>query len=192
NVNGKNSCGKNQKAKVSVKEIQKKYQSKVAKPKKVGTRKSLATPKPRKSSILLRWSPTGKLFNQEGKLVNSNESKSKSNGTVRFGNDHVAIILGFSDLQWGNILITRVYFIEGLCHNLFSVGQFYDSDLEVAFRRDACFVRNLEVVNLLKGDRSTNLYTINLHEMDSASWLVLLLQSHGCGINGYPISTSTP
>nr|GEX08834.1 hypothetical protein [Tanacetum cinerariifolium] len=71
----------------------------------------------------------------------------------------------FGDLQWGNILITRVYFIEGLGHNLFSVGQFSDSDLEVAFRKNACFVRNLEGVDLLKGDRSTNLYTINLHEM---------------------------
>nr|GEV55572.1 retrovirus-related Pol polyprotein from transposon TNT 1-94 [Tanacetum cinerariifolium] len=86
-------------------------------------------------------------------------------GTIRFGNDHVAAILGFGDLQWGNILITRVYFIEGLGHNLFSIGQFCDSDLEVAFRRNACFVRNLEGVDLLKGDCSTNLYTINLHEM---------------------------
>nr|GFB44606.1 integrase, catalytic region, zinc finger, CCHC-type, peptidase aspartic, catalytic [Tanacetum cinerariifolium] len=51
-------------------------------------------------------------------------------GTVRFENDHVAAILGFGDLQWGNILITRVYFVEGLGHNLFSVGQFCDSDLE--------------------------------------------------------------
>nr|GEV03932.1 copia protein [Tanacetum cinerariifolium] len=65
-------------------------------------------------------------------------------GTVRFGNDHVAAILGFGDLQWGNILITRVYFVEGLGYNLFSVGQFCASDLEVAFRRNACFVRNLE------------------------------------------------
>nr|GFB36770.1 integrase, catalytic region, zinc finger, CCHC-type, peptidase aspartic, catalytic [Tanacetum cinerariifolium] len=55
-------------------------------------------------------------------------------GTVRFENDHVAAILGFGDLQWENILITRIYFIEGLGHNLFSVGQFCDSDLEVAFR----------------------------------------------------------
>nr|GFC24442.1 retrovirus-related Pol polyprotein from transposon TNT 1-94 [Tanacetum cinerariifolium] len=52
-------------------------------------------------------------------------------GTVRFENDHVAAILG-------------------LGHNLFSVGQFCDSDLEVAFRRDACFVRNLEGADLLK------------------------------------------
>nr|GEY56025.1 retrovirus-related Pol polyprotein from transposon TNT 1-94 [Tanacetum cinerariifolium] len=77
-VNGKNSCGKNQKAKVSVKEIQKKYQPKVSKPKKVGTRESLATPKPRKSRLFLRRSPTGRLFNQEGKIVDSSESKSKS------------------------------------------------------------------------------------------------------------------
>nr|GFA06231.1 integrase, catalytic region, zinc finger, CCHC-type, peptidase aspartic, catalytic [Tanacetum cinerariifolium] len=79
-VNGKNSCGKNEKVKVSVKEIQKTYQPKVAKLKKVRTRESLATPKPRKPRFLLRWSPTGKLFNQEGKLVDSSESKSKSNG----------------------------------------------------------------------------------------------------------------
>nr|GFA38168.1 retrovirus-related Pol polyprotein from transposon TNT 1-94 [Tanacetum cinerariifolium] len=98
-------------------------------------------------------------------------------GTVRFGNDHVAPILGFSDLQWGNILIARVYFVEGLSHNLFSVGQFYDSDLEVAFRKDACFVRNLEGVDLLKGDRLTNLYTINLNEMASASPICVMART---------------
>ncbi|GJR33010.1 retrovirus-related pol polyprotein from transposon TNT 1-94 [Tanacetum coccineum] len=95
-------------------------------------------------------------------------------GTVRFGNDHVAAILGFDDLQWGNILITRVYFVEGLGHNLFSVGQFCDSDLEVAFRRNICFVRNLEGVDLIKGNRTTNLYTINLHEMASTSPICLM------------------
>nr|GEU49091.1 retrovirus-related Pol polyprotein from transposon TNT 1-94 [Tanacetum cinerariifolium] len=193
-VNAKNSCGKNQKAKVSVKEIQMKYQPKVSKPKTVGTRQSLATPKPRKSRFLLRWSPTGRLFNQEGKIVDSSESKSKSAcfngnlklliifvwkfmGTVRFKNDHVAAILRFGDLQWGNILITRVYFVEGLGHNLFLVGQFCDSDLEVAFRRNACFVRNLEGLDLLKRDRSTNLYTINLHEMASASPICLMART---------------
>ncbi|GJX16296.1 retrovirus-related pol polyprotein from transposon TNT 1-94 [Tanacetum coccineum] len=98
-------------------------------------------------------------------------------GTVRFGNDHVAAILGFGDLQWGNILITRVYFVEGLGHNLFSVGQFCDSDLEVAFRRNTCFVRTLEGVDLLKGNRSTNLYTINLHEMASASPICLMARA---------------
>nr|GEX69521.1 retrovirus-related Pol polyprotein from transposon TNT 1-94 [Tanacetum cinerariifolium] len=98
-------------------------------------------------------------------------------GTIRFENDPVAVILDFGDLQRGNILITRVYFVEGLGHNLFSVGQFYDSDLEVLFRRNACFVRNLEGVELLKGDRSTNLYTINLYEMASASPICLMARA---------------
>nr|GEY37696.1 integrase, catalytic region, zinc finger, CCHC-type, peptidase aspartic, catalytic [Tanacetum cinerariifolium] len=38
-------------------------------------------------------------------------------GTIRFGNDHIAAIIGFGDLQWGNILITRLYFVEGLGYN---------------------------------------------------------------------------
>nr|GFA20471.1 putative ribonuclease H-like domain-containing protein [Tanacetum cinerariifolium] len=69
-------------------------------------------------------------------------------GTVRFGNDHVAAILGFGDLQWGNILITRVYFIEGLGHNLFSVGQFCDSDLEVF--QSSNIIRNIFVLHVSK------------------------------------------
>nr|GFA48754.1 hypothetical protein [Tanacetum cinerariifolium] len=98
-------------------------------------------------------------------------------GTVRFGNDHVAVILGFSDLQWENILITRVYYVKGLGHNLFSVGQFRDSDLEVAFRRNACFVRNLEGVDLLSGNRTTNLYTIILHDMAPTSPICLMART---------------
>ncbi|GJW26066.1 hypothetical protein Tco_0039877 [Tanacetum coccineum] len=70
------------------------------------------------------------------KKVGSNErltSPTPSESSIYRRNDHIAAILGYGDLQWGNILITRVYFIEGLGHNLFSVGQFYDSDLEFAF-----------------------------------------------------------
>ncbi|GKE45071.1 retrovirus-related pol polyprotein from transposon TNT 1-94, partial [Tanacetum coccineum] len=47
-------------------------------------------------------------------------------------------------------------------------------DLKVAFRRNTCFVKNLEGVNLLKGNHTTNLYTINLHEMASASLICLM------------------
>nr|GEZ85714.1 hypothetical protein [Tanacetum cinerariifolium] len=107
-VNSKTPRGKKQRAKVSIKEKQKKHQPHVKKPKK------------------------------------------KFMGTVRFENDHVVAILGFGDLQWGNILILRVYFVEGLGHNLFSVGQFY---------------------------RSLNLYTINLHEMASASPICLMARA---------------
>ncbi|GJZ06221.1 hypothetical protein Tco_0540014 [Tanacetum coccineum] len=64
-------------------------------------------------------------------------------GTVHFGNDQFAPILGYRDLVQGNITINKVYYVEGLYHNLFSVGQFYDADLEVAFRKSTCFVRDL-------------------------------------------------
>ncbi|GJX17361.1 putative reverse transcriptase domain-containing protein [Tanacetum coccineum] len=72
-------------------------------------------------------------------------------GTVKFGNDHVAKILGYGDYQIGNVTISRVYYVEGLGHNLFSIGQFCDSNLEVAFCQHSCFIRNLEGVDLLTG-----------------------------------------
>ncbi|GKC52886.1 gag-pol polyprotein, partial [Tanacetum coccineum] len=43
-------------------------------------------------------------------------------GTVKFGNNHVVKILGYGDYQIGNVTISRVYYVEGLGHNLFSVG----------------------------------------------------------------------
>ncbi|GJT24513.1 retrovirus-related pol polyprotein from transposon TNT 1-94 [Tanacetum coccineum] len=52
-----------------------------------------------------------------------------------------------------------------LGHNLFSVGQFCDSDLEVAFRKHMCYVRNLDDDDLLSGSRDTNLYTISMDDM---------------------------
>ncbi|GJR48815.1 putative ribonuclease H-like domain-containing protein [Tanacetum coccineum] len=104
-------------------------------------------------------------------------------GTVRFGNDHVAPIYGYGDLQWGNILITRLYYVEGLVHNLFSVGQFCDADLEIAFRRNTCFVRNFQGVDLLSDSRGTNIYTIDLHKMTSSSPICLMtraISTHSC------------
>ncbi|GJV15945.1 retrovirus-related pol polyprotein from transposon TNT 1-94 [Tanacetum coccineum] len=95
-------------------------------------------------------------------------------GTVKFGNDHVAKILGYGDYQIGNVTISRVYYVEGLGHNLFSVGQFCDSNLEVAFCQHTCFIRNLEGVDLLTGSRGNNLYTLSLGDMMASSPICLL------------------
>nr|GFC79816.1 retrovirus-related Pol polyprotein from transposon TNT 1-94 [Tanacetum cinerariifolium] len=35
-------------------------------------------------------------------------------GTVKFGNDYVAKIMGYGDYQIGNVTISRVYYVEGL------------------------------------------------------------------------------
>ncbi|GKA90234.1 putative ribonuclease H-like domain-containing protein, partial [Tanacetum coccineum] len=59
--------------------------------------------------------------------------------------------------------------VEGLGHNLFSVGQFCNSDLEVAFRKHTCFVHNLEDVDLLTGSWGTNLYTLSIGDMMKSS-----------------------
>ncbi|GJY20766.1 hypothetical protein Tco_0393332 [Tanacetum coccineum] len=55
-------------------------------------------------------------------------------GIVRFENDHFAAIIGYEDYVHGNVTICHVYYVKDLGHNLFSVGQFCESDLEVAFR----------------------------------------------------------
>nr|GEU47902.1 Gag-Pol polyprotein [Tanacetum cinerariifolium] len=177
-VNGKNSCGKKQKANVSTKEKQKKHLPKVKKSMNVGFIERLATPKPSKPRFLLRWSPTGGLFDQKGKIVYSSESESQSDCSN--GDNPCTSNTLEPKIKWfpnSTSLLGRVYFVEGLGHNLFSVGQFCDSDLKVAFRRNACFVRNLEGIDLLKGDRLKNLYTINLHEMASTSPICLMARA---------------
>ncbi|GJW28290.1 retrovirus-related pol polyprotein from transposon TNT 1-94 [Tanacetum coccineum] len=95
-------------------------------------------------------------------------------GTVRFGNDHFGAIMGYGDYVIGDSVISRVYYVEGLGHNLFSVGQFCDSDLEVAFRKHTCYVRDTDGVELIKGSRGSNLYTISVEDMMKSSPICLL------------------
>nr|GEZ48949.1 hypothetical protein [Tanacetum cinerariifolium] len=90
---------------------------------------------------------------------------------------------GYGDVVIGSMTIKKVYYVEGLGHNLFSVGKFCDKGLEVAFRKSTCFVRNEDGVDLLTGDRSSNLYTIALNEVASNS-LTYLLAKASSSING--------
>ncbi|GJX59012.1 retrovirus-related pol polyprotein from transposon TNT 1-94, partial [Tanacetum coccineum] len=98
-------------------------------------------------------------------------------GTVRFGNNDFTVIAGYGDVVIGLMTIKKVYYVKGLGHNLFSVGQFYVKGLEVAFRKSTCFVRNEDGVDLLTGDRSSNLYTIALNEIASNSSACLLAKA---------------
>ncbi|GJU44568.1 hypothetical protein Tco_1201834 [Tanacetum coccineum] len=86
-------------------------------------------------------------------------------GMVKFGNDQIAPILGYGDSVQGTITIKRVYYVEGLNHNLFSVGQFCDADLEVSFRKSTCYIRDLKGTDLLTGSRGTDLYSITLQNI---------------------------
>ncbi|GKB81312.1 integrase, catalytic region, zinc finger, CCHC-type containing protein [Tanacetum coccineum] len=95
-------------------------------------------------------------------------------GTVRFRNDHFGAIMGYEDYVISDSVISRVYYVEGLGHGLFSVGQFYDSDLEVAFKKHSGYVRDLDGVELLKGSRGSNLYIISVEDMLKSSPICLL------------------
>nr|GEV10180.1 hypothetical protein [Tanacetum cinerariifolium] len=95
-------------------------------------------------------------------------------GTVKFENDHVAMIMGYGDYKIRNMTISRVYFLEELGHNLFSVGQFCDSNLEVAFRQHTCFIHNLDGVDLFTGSRGNIIYTLSLQDMMASSPICLL------------------
>ncbi|GKE00108.1 integrase, catalytic region, zinc finger, CCHC-type containing protein [Tanacetum coccineum] len=95
-------------------------------------------------------------------------------GIVRFRNDYFGAIMGYGDYVIGDSVISRVYYVEGLGHNLFSVRQFCDSDLEVAFRKHSCYVRDSDGVELIKGSRGSNLYTILVEDMMKSSPICLL------------------
>ncbi|GJV55416.1 retrovirus-related pol polyprotein from transposon TNT 1-94 [Tanacetum coccineum] len=103
-----------------------------------------------------------------------NECRSSKLSFVKFGNDHVKKILGYGDYQIGNVTISRVYYVEGLGQNLFSVGQFCDSTLKVAFHQHTYFIRNLEGIDLLTRSRGNNLYTLSLGDMMASSPICLL------------------
>nr|GEU91077.1 hypothetical protein [Tanacetum cinerariifolium] len=107
-------------------------------------------------------------------LHSTREFYKKFIGTVRLGNNHFGAIMGYGDYVLGDSVISRVYYVEGLGHNLFSVGQFCDSDLEIAFRKHTYFVRDLDGVNLIKGSRGSNLYTISVEDMMRSSPICLL------------------
>nr|GEX00095.1 hypothetical protein [Tanacetum cinerariifolium] len=98
-------------------------------------------------------------------------------GSVKFGNDQIAPILGYRDLVQGTVTIKRVYYVEGLNHNLFSVGQFCDEDLEVAFRKSTCYIHDLNGNDLLTGSRETDLYSITLQDTSSLNPICLMAKA---------------
>nr|GFB01647.1 hypothetical protein [Tanacetum cinerariifolium] len=67
-------------------------------------------------------------------------------GTVRFGKNDFAVIVGYGDVVIGSMMIKKVYYVE-------------------------------DGVDLLTGDRSSNLYTISLNEVASNSLTCLLAKA---------------
>nr|GEW21982.1 uncharacterized mitochondrial protein AtMg00810-like [Tanacetum cinerariifolium] len=98
-------------------------------------------------------------------------------GTVKFGNDQIASILGYGDLVQGNINIEKVCYVKELNHNLFFIGQLCDSDLDVAFRKSICYILDLKGNDLLTNSRGTDLYSITLQDTSTPNPICLMAKA---------------
>nr|GEU40360.1 integrase, catalytic region, zinc finger, CCHC-type, peptidase aspartic, catalytic [Tanacetum cinerariifolium] len=132
------------------------------------------------------WKPMGRIIplggqcplvrpttSTSGLMVTANFVK-KFIGTLRFENDHFGAIMSFGEYVIGDSVISSVYYVEGLGHNLFSVSQFCDCYVEVAFRKHTCFVRDLDSVDHIKGGHGMDLYIISIEDMMWSSPICLL------------------
>nr|GEV07058.1 retrovirus-related Pol polyprotein from transposon TNT 1-94 [Tanacetum cinerariifolium] len=105
--------------------------------------------------------------------INKSLSADKKEPNKSWGST-ISNVPSSSTVECRNVTISRVYFVEGLGHNLFSVRQFCNSDLEVSFCQHTYFICNLKGVDLLTGSRGNNLYTLSLGDMMASSPIYLL------------------
>ncbi|KAK2396449.1 hypothetical protein QL285_058103 [Trifolium repens] len=68
----------------------------------------------------------------------------KEGGFVTFGNNEKASIKGKGIIgKISSAKIENVHYVEGLEHNLISISQLCDNDLEVIFKTNTCEVRQI-------------------------------------------------
>nr|GEV56841.1 hypothetical protein [Tanacetum cinerariifolium] len=158
-VNNMNSRGKKQNANVSNIVNQKKHKLYVRKSKKLGSKERLDSPTSSKPRYCVRWSPTGKMFDIKGNLIASSESNGDNACT---SNPQEPTIKRFPN---STSSLSRVYFVKGLGHNLFSVGQFCDSDLESWLWHQRLSHFNFNTINdLARNDLFTGLLKFKYHK----------------------------
>ncbi|GJR13152.1 retrovirus-related pol polyprotein from transposon TNT 1-94 [Tanacetum coccineum] len=133
------------------------------------------------NSVGYKWKPTRRTFTLVGnacpltRITATNEVPIREPIPLKVVAQEPVVTKAYTRRpKIGNVTILRVYYVEGLGHNLFSVGQLCDSDLKVAFRKHTCFVRDLEGVDLLSGSRGTNLYSLLIGDMMASSPICLL------------------
>nr|GEZ56297.1 retrovirus-related Pol polyprotein from transposon TNT 1-94 [Tanacetum cinerariifolium] len=135
-----------------------------------------------------QWRPTGWILHlgkqcpltrfTPPQVVSAAQNKKQASRTYRPLFDSrmttFGAIMGYGDYVVGESVISRVYYVEGLGHNLLFVRQFCDFDLEVAFRKHSCYVRDTDGVDLINGSRGSNFYTISVEDMMKSSPICLL------------------
>ncbi|KAL8124787.1 hypothetical protein AgCh_012444 [Apium graveolens] len=87
----------------------------------------------------------------------------KAGPIVTFGDDNKGFTKGYDNLEIGNVIIENISLVEGLKHNLLSVGQFCDKGYNVDFRSERCLITHRKDEKLaLQGVRKGNLFVADL------------------------------
>nr|GEX74679.1 hypothetical protein [Tanacetum cinerariifolium] len=130
-----------------------------------------------------KFTPPGYKWKPKSKIGNVNQSVSMPIGNA----SRTANILEPMTLRRSTMSHTTLYSnsfaarkdnpIHRLNHNLFSVGQFCDADLEVAFRKSTCYIRDLNGNDLLTGSCGTDLYSITLQDTTSPNLICLMAKA---------------
>jgi len=101
--------------------------------------------------------------------MTSNKSKhtdfvSKEGGYVTFGDNNKEIIMGEGNIgDQYKTQIKNVLYVNGLKHNLLSIGQLYDKGFKIEFNKNYCLISEAmsgEVVTI--GKRIGNIYMLNI------------------------------
>ncbi|GJT66859.1 retrovirus-related pol polyprotein from transposon TNT 1-94 [Tanacetum coccineum] len=98
------------------------------------------------------------------------------------GSSNCSLVSGFS--------VAQEYGRDRAADLINFVEKFFEMSREVAFRQHSCHIRNYDMVDLLKGSRTTNLYSISLNDMMSASPICLLTKASSTKVLG--ITTERP
>ena len=88
---------------------------------------------------------------------------SHDGGFVRVGNNVSYHIIGIGSITIdGKTNIDDIYFVDGLKHNLLSVGQFMDKGYQLQFGNDTCIIKDKEGKLLGIGTRTRgNVFQLN-------------------------------
>nr|GFB11574.1 integrase, catalytic region, zinc finger, CCHC-type, peptidase aspartic, catalytic [Tanacetum cinerariifolium] len=131
----------------------------------------------------IKFTPSGYMWKPKSTKENVNPNISKPLGnTSRTANvkDTMTSRRSFvsnTPLSSNSFTAHRDCPIHRLNHNLFSVSQFCDADMEVAFRKSTCFIRDLKGYDLLTGSRETDLYSITLQSTSSPNPICLMAKA---------------
>ncbi|GJV63438.1 retrovirus-related pol polyprotein from transposon TNT 1-94 [Tanacetum coccineum] len=91
-------------------------------------------------------------------------------GTVHFGNDRFAPILGYGDMNQGKYLNKRFNYVRRSSITIFPRWQSAMLNWSLVFMNSTCYVRvSYQGNDLLTGNRGSDLYTISLQETTSST-----------------------